>query len=119
MRITLDSATLRTALLADRDQVAASLSGTGGLLTTLAGVVEGFADDDAGLIADRTDGIDKRLDDLAEQRLALDERIAALEERLARQFSAMDALVARLNGTSSFLAQQLANLPGSTSRTGS
>jgi len=35
-----------------------------------------------------------------------------LETQLRSKFGAMDSLVAQFNNTGSFLAQQLANLPG-------
>ena len=64
-----------------------------------------------GFIASREESINESLDDIEDDRIRLDDRIAALETRLIRQFSALDALVAQFNQTSSFLAQQLANLP--------
>jgi flagellar hook-associated protein 2 len=55
--------------------------------------------------------INEGLDDIVDERIKLDDRISSLEARLIRQFSALDALVAQFNQTSSFLTQQLANLP--------
>ena len=64
-----------------------------------------------GTIASRESSINEGLDDIEDERFKLDDRIAILEARLIRQFSALDALVAQFNQTSSFLSQQLANLP--------
>lgn len=64
-----------------------------------------------GFIATREETINEGLQDIEDDRIRLDDRIATLEARLIRQFSALDALVAQFNQTSSFLAQQLANLP--------
>jgi len=76
-------------------------------------MVDGFLRTD-GIIETRTDGLNSTIDDFSEQRDALGERLALLESRLFRQFNALDALVAELTLTSSFLTQQLANLPGFT-----
>jgi len=64
-----------------------------------------------GFIASRESSINEGLDDIEDERLKLNDRISNLEARLIRQFSALDALVAQFNQTSSFLSQQLASLP--------
>ncbi len=64
-----------------------------------------------GLIASREDGLNNALEDIEEQRVNLSERIESLEARLVKQFTALDTLIAQFNQTSSFLTQQLANLP--------
>ena len=72
--------------------------------------VEAFLDDE-GLLEARTDGLNRTIEDYAEQRERLAERLSSLETRLLRQFNALDSLVAQLTSTSNFLTQQLANLP--------
>jgi flagellar hook-associated protein 2 len=64
-----------------------------------------------GTIANREKGLNEGLEDIEDERFKLEDRILALEARLVRQFSALDALIAQFNQTSSFLTQQLANLP--------
>jgi len=66
---------------------------------------------DEGAIETRTEGLNNRIERIEEQRESLNQRLEALETRLLRQFNALDSLVSQLNNTSSFLAQQLANLP--------
>ncbi len=66
---------------------------------------------DDGAIEARTEGLNSRIERIDEQREALGRRLEALETRLLRQFNALDSLVSQLNNTSSFLTQQLANLP--------
>ena len=66
-----------------------------------------------GLIESRENGLQKGLDDIAEDRVQLDKRISSIEARLIQQFSALDQLISNLKTTSSFLTSQLANLPGS------
>jgi len=68
---------------------------------------------DTGPISSRTGGIDRSIEDIARQRDTINRRLAATEARIRAQFTALDTLVSRLSNTSSFLAQQLANLPGS------
>ncbi|HEC17348.1 MAG TPA: flagellar hook protein [Sedimenticola sp.] len=64
------------------------------------------------LIDMRTDGLDTTLDSISDQRDRLDERMLSLEARYRAQFTALDLLVSQLQSTSSFLTQQLSNLPG-------
>ncbi len=70
--------------------------------------------DDGGQIDTREGTLKKRLDRIADQRESLDVRLDRVRERLLRQFNAMDALVGQLNSTSTFLTQQLQQLPGFT-----
>jgi flagellar hook-associated protein 2 len=81
-----------------------------GLAGTLDGILDNFLQAD-GTIASREQGLNEGLEDIEDERLKLEDRILVLEARLVRQFSALDALIARFNQTSSFLTQQLANLP--------
>lgn len=71
--------------------------------------VEGFVAAD-GLISARTEGLNARIQDIGDQRQALDRRTEVLEKRYTAQFAALDTLLAGLESTSNFLTQQLANL---------
>lgn len=64
-----------------------------------------------GLIDSRTESINASIKSLQKQYDTLDQRISSIEARYRAQFSALDSLVASLNQTSQYLAQQLANLP--------
>ncbi len=81
-----------------------------GLMEKLDRVLGGLLDSDGALTA-KTKGLQKSLDDIGDERLVLNERMAKYEERLLAQFNAMDALLGQIQGTSSFLSQQLATLP--------
>ena len=81
-----------------------------GLADTLDSLLSNFLNSD-GFIASREESINDGIDEIFDERIRLDDRISSLEARLIRQFSALDALVAQFNQTSSFLTQQLANLP--------
>jgi len=67
--------------------------------------VDGLIDNRESGINDRVDSVDRRISD-QEFRLSL------TEARFRRQFSALDTLVGQLQGTGSFLSQQLSLLPG-------
>lgn len=86
-------------------------STTDGFATRLFDLSDGFLKSD-GIIETRSAGLQTQIDGLTDERDSLNERLASLETRLLRQFNALDSLLAQLNSTSSFLAQQLENLPG-------
>lgn len=69
-----------------------------------------------GTIAARTDGISGSIKDISSNRDLLNGRLTQIENRYRRQFAALDALVSRLNQTSGFLTQALANLPGTSNK---
>lgn len=64
-----------------------------------------------GLIDIRTEGLNASIKDLQKRQEALQLRLNQIEARYRAQFSALDKLVASMNQTSTYLAQQLANLP--------
>jgi flagellar hook-associated protein 2 len=109
-RLSLETGKLSEALGAEPQVVAELFAGAGGLAARLGESVSGYARAN-GLIDTRVEGLNSRIEDIGEQREALDRRIASLEERLLAQFSAMDRLVAELQSTGNFLTQQLASLP--------
>jgi flagellar hook-associated protein 2 len=65
-----------------------------------------------GTISSRTSGINATIDDIDSQREVLNRRLALIEQRYRAQFVALDTLLGQLSATSTFLAQQLALLPG-------
>jgi flagellar hook-associated protein 2 len=64
-----------------------------------------------GLLTSRTDGINRSITDIGKQRDALNLRLTQIEKRYRAQFTALDTLVSSMQRTSSYLTQQLANLP--------
>ncbi len=84
---------------------------TDGFAVRLFDLADGYLKTD-GIIETRTKGLEEKIEGFADERDALNERLSSLETRLFRQFNALDSLLAQLNSTSSFLAQQLDNLPG-------
>lgn len=66
---------------------------------------------DKGPISSRTSGINASIKSIDQKRAELNTLLAANEKRYRAQFNALDTVISGLQGTSSFLAQQLANLP--------
>lgn len=63
-----------------------------------------------GELAARDANITARKKNITQERLALDARMAVIEERYVKQFSALDAMLTQLQGTSSYLTSQLSSL---------
>lgn len=97
--------------------VESSVAGDLGKVDFSRGLIEKLEQTLSGLLAakgsvnTRSDGLQKSLESIDEQRSTLGSRMAALEKRLFQRFNAMDALLGRFQATSTYLAQQLATLP--------
>lgn len=104
-----DSTKLSAAVEGDISAVSTLLGkdGIGGQIYTLADPY--LASD--GRIQSRQDSAQERIDDIEKQRDALDLRMEKVKARYQAQFVALDSLISKLNTTSSYLTQQLANLP--------
>lgn len=63
-----------------------------------------------GIIKSKTNGLNKSIEVITEQRITLERHLIHLEERLLSQFIAMDSIVANLRSTSDFLKTQLDSL---------
>ena len=94
----------------DMGELFASEDGVG---TRLDAYVDSYAKS-SGLLESKIEGLNKSVDEIADQRESLDLRMDKIETRYLRQFSGLDALMSSMQLTSSFLTQQLDNLPGST-----
>ncbi|MEE4384001.1 MAG: flagellar filament capping protein FliD [Pseudomonadales bacterium] len=103
----IDDEALTAALESDLPAVNELLAGAGERFGAL---VDRYSGSD-GRFAARTDGIDARLEDIADRREALARRLAQVEARYRREFGALDTLIANLASTGDFLSSQLANLP--------
>jgi flagellar hook-associated protein 2 len=113
--LAIDSSKLDAALKDPARNVTAFFAGGNGAI--------GFADslskklgtfiDGTGLISGRTEGINASIKSINVQRTILSDRMVGIEKRYRDQFSALDAAIAGMTQTSSFLSSQLANLPGS------
>lgn len=81
-----------------------------GLISSLNDVVESYTNSD-GILNTRTDGLNSEKTSIDDDIERLELRLESTEARLRARFAALDGLVSQLNSTSSFLTQQLANLP--------
>ena len=81
-----------------------------GFITLLEDVVEGYTESE-GILTARTDGLNDEKESIDEDIERIELRLESTEARLRAQFNSLDTLLSQLNSTSSFLTQQLANLP--------
>ena len=63
------------------------------------------------LIDGRIDGINASIKDIDHQRDQMNARLDDVEKGYRAQFNALDAMMSRMQQTSTYLTQQLANLP--------
>lgn len=85
-----------------------------GVAEQLSGMFAGFLGEQ-GMLTSRNKGYNNRIEDINRQREQLGRRLAVSEKRLMTQFSNLDAMMGKMNQTSAFLTNQLANLPGARS----
>ena len=107
----------------DADKFATVLAADPATITTLFGK-EGYggkiftiADDYLkadGRIETKQDNLNAQLKDITKQQDALNNRMSMVESRYRAQFTALDTIISQLRTTSTYLTQQLANLPGYT-----
>ncbi|HEY0490376.1 MAG TPA: flagellar filament capping protein FliD [Telluria sp.] len=107
-----DETKLKAVIATNFDDVAGLFSKTGG--------VSGYAAqydtlstamlNTEGPLTTRTEGINKSIKSLETSRLRLNDRLAMTETRLRAQYAILDTMVSRMNTTSSYLTQQLAQL---------
>lgn len=113
-KLEIDNSKLTEALADPERNVAAFFTGSGevkGFAARVSERIDGYIDSD-GLIAGRTEGINNSIKRIDKQRESLELRLEQTEKRFRAQFTALDSIIASMTTTSSFLSQQLANLPG-------
>jgi flagellar hook-associated protein 2 len=107
----LDSTKLSNALAADASGVAKVVSSVGIAYSTGLEKFVGIS----GSIQTATDSANKLLKSYAAREASLERHLDAIETQYRKRFTALDTFIAGLKQTSSYLAQQLASLPGSSS----
>ncbi len=88
-----------------------TVTATQGYAFQLSQLATGFLASNGSLAA-RSDGINARIKLNQKQQEALNQRLINIEKRYRAQFTALDTMISRMNQTSNYLTQQLANLPG-------
>ena len=106
-----DTTRLTDNLRENRAGVVGFFTSETGFAATLGSVLEGYLGDN-GIVDARIDGLNNRVDDLQDQQARWEDRLVGIEDRLRAQFTALDTLVSQLTTTSTYLTQQLDNLPG-------
>lgn len=116
--LAVDSSKLSAAVSDPTKDVAAlftqTSSGNQGIAVRFNTLLDGLVGT-SGLISSRTDGINSSIKDLQKRADDLNVRLTAIEARYRIQFTQLDTLISSMNQTSTYLTQQLANLPGSSS----
>jgi len=107
----IDNERLDAALASDFDQFESLFAGDDGFATQLRDIVSNYTGS-SGIITSRESSLNSQLDRIADDRLNLELKIEKLQFRLTNQFATMDAIVAQMNSTQSYIAQQFDNLPG-------
>jgi flagellar hook-associated protein 2 len=112
--LSLDASRLEEAFNTDFDAVGQMFATEDtGLAHRLGALLDPYLAAD-GVFDARESSLQSSISDIGDRRAALEVRLTAVEARLLRQFNALDGLLAQLEGTSNYLAQQLSNLPGFT-----
>jgi len=107
----LDSTKLTAAIEADYAGVTTLVSKVG---TAFKDGIENLVGT-AGTLTAATDSTNRMIKDIGKRQTVLAQHLTQIEARYRKQFSALDSLVTSMNKTSSYLTQQLANLPGASS----
>ncbi len=111
-QLVVDDAKLSAALTADFAGVAAMFTDADGVSVRLHGRLEAALGNDAQL-ALRNVSLNQQVRKLSDEKSRVDARMEAVEARYRAQFSALDALLAQMQATSSYLAQQLGSVSNS------
>ena len=110
-KLVIDNSELDEVINNDFTAVSQLFTNDDGLSTRLDGLLERYVASD-GILTSRTDGIQTRIETIADDRERLSARLVTIEARYRAQFIALDSLVSQIQSVGSFLTQQLANLPG-------
>ncbi len=105
-KLALDATKFQAAMKANSTAVSALFGSTNGVAKQLDGFLTTQLSSSGG-IATRNAGIDAQRKDLNQRADALDARMATIQARYQKQFSALDALLSRMQSTSTYLNQQL------------
>lgn len=108
--LTLDSAKLTKALNEDPEAVAKLFGSEDGVAAKMFAQVERRLSSD-GAIEGRNSSLKNELKGIEKDKEMTMVRLQQLESRYRKQFTALETLLAQMQATSSYLGQQLANLP--------
>lgn len=92
------------------DKIADLFGASGGITKSLDKVISQFTDRD-GLLVNKETSLKDQLKKNTKDREAFERYIVSYEETLRQRYGALDSTLGQLQSTSSYLVQQLANLP--------
>ncbi len=91
-----------------------TVSFTRGIAASMNDLLTQFLDPTSGLLQAATDGLNSSIADLKQREDDWTPRLAAIRARYTAQYNAMDALVASMNSTSTYLTQQITAIQNTT-----
>ena len=118
-KLEIDSSIFQSKLTADPDAMQKLFAGatiatnlndnsdSTGLADLLVADIDTYTNSSTGMLTAMTTRLNEALSDIEDDRLDVIARMESLEERYTRQFTAMDTLVGKLQGTSDFLTNQM------------
>lgn len=104
----LDAARLDSALRTNFSGVGSLFTAGDGVATRMQDTLDGLLDR-GGILATRTEGLDRQLKSIATDRESLNTRLGKLEAQYRARFAALDSLVSQLQSSGDYLLQQLQN----------
>lgn len=107
--LTVNDAKLQTAIDTVPADLKALFAGSDGVATRLGTQLTAMLGEQ-GAIGSRTEGLNATQRRLSQRETSLQARLDAIESRYRAQFTRLDAALARMQGTSSYLSQQLSAL---------
>ncbi len=110
-KLEIDNTILDSAITNNFEQFDDLFAGEEGFATQLRDLIGNYTGS-SGIITQRETSLNAQLGRITDERINLALKIEKLQFRLTSQFATMDATVAQMNSTQSFIAQQFENLPG-------
>lgn len=80
---------------------------TKGFAALLDEMIEGFLDEDTGILASKTDGLNSSIEALDDKAERMEARLVIIEARYRAQYSRLDTLMSNMSSLSSYLTQQI------------
>ncbi|NID03964.1 flagellar filament capping protein FliD [Luteibacter jiangsuensis] len=108
----LDTTKLNKALADNPRETQNLLSGDNGIAPKLDKLITGWTST-TGILTQRTNNLNQKTKDLQDQADNLDKQMQDYTDRLTKQYTALDAMMTKLAGTSSYLQQQFDALTAS------
>ena len=105
--LSLDTTKLSAAIKADFSGVAKLVSNVG---TAFKSNIDNMVGS-TGTITAATDSTNRQIKDITDREAVISKRLISIEARYRAQFTSLDSMIASMKQTSTYLTQQLANLP--------